>query len=183
MVARKYFPIPCRICGELFTPVIETQTMCSRKCSGVSQRGEQHYLYATGEYGPGRYKDAKGYISVHVGNKTIREHRLVAEKALGKPLPPNAQVHHIDGDRTNNSPDNLVICQDTAYHKLLHRNQEIVNAGGAPGEHLICGSCKKLLPLDSFNRVKRNTAREGRSWECRECEKIRWARNKEALKQ
>jgi hypothetical protein len=51
------------------------------------------------------------------------EHVLIAEKALGKPLPKGAVVHHVDRDSMNNntkSPWNLVVCPDQAYHLLLH---------------------------------------------------------------
>lgn len=58
------------------------------------------------------------------------EHRIVAEKALGKPLPDGAVVHHIDGDRSNNANTNLVICQDNAYHTILHNRQRAYEATG-----------------------------------------------------
>jgi hypothetical protein len=173
MVARKYFPMPCRICGTVFTPVNKGQTMCSRKCAGISISGENHYLYGTGKWGAGRYKDNKGYITTHVKGVKNREHRVIAEKALGRPLPKGAMVHHVDGDRTNNSHDNLVICQDSSYHKLLHANREILDAGGQIGSHLICGGCKKALPLESFAVNRRNVSRYGRNWECRACNSIR----------
>jgi len=51
----------------------------------------------------------------------VYEHILIAEKALGKYLPEGAVVHHIDENGLNNSPNNLVICQDGNYHKLLHQ--------------------------------------------------------------
>ncbi len=45
-------------------------------------------------------------------------YRERAEHALGHPLPPFAVVHHhsYEGNRSQ-----LVICQDLAYHALLHR--------------------------------------------------------------
>lgn len=45
-------------------------------------------------------------------------HRLRAERALGKPLPGKVVVHHADGSKHPNAQ--LVICQDQAYHMLLH---------------------------------------------------------------
>jgi hypothetical protein len=69
------------------------------------------------------------YIKVYAPNhpsvkgKYIYEHRLIAEKVLGRYLPDGAEVHHIDGNGLNNENDNLVICQNCEYHKLLHKRK------------------------------------------------------------
>jgi hypothetical protein len=63
-------------------------------------------------------------------NGYVREHILIAEKALGKPLPPKAELHHHDGNPGNNDPGNLVVCQDNAFHKLLHQRQRALKACG-----------------------------------------------------
>lgn len=39
---------------------------------------------------------------------TLYEHREVMEKTLGRPIRPGYVVHHIDRDRSNNDPANLV---------------------------------------------------------------------------
>lgn len=57
-------------------------------------------------------------------------HVLVAEKALGRPLPRGAEVHHFDEDRSNDAPSNLVICPSRSYHQLLHRRQDALKACG-----------------------------------------------------
>lgn len=62
-----------------------------------------------------------GYIQVHENGKLKMQHIVVAEKALGKPLPPKAIVHHINEDRADNVPSNLVICPDQEYHMLIHK--------------------------------------------------------------
>lgn len=41
--------------------------------------------------------------------------------ALGKSLPTKAVVHHMNEDKLDNRPENLVICPDQAYHMLLHK--------------------------------------------------------------
>lgn len=62
----------------------------------------------------------------------VFEHILVAEGALGRFLPDEAQVHHFDGNRSRNVGGNLVICPDYGYHSLLHRRQRAFAACGDP---------------------------------------------------
>lgn len=71
-----------------------------------------------------------GYIAVAVAGKKTQAHRLIAEVALGRPLPSKAEVHHINGNKADNSHGNLVICPDKAYHKLLHTRSDALNACG-----------------------------------------------------
>ena len=56
-------------------------------------------------------------------NNYVYDHILKAEKALGKPLPLKAVVHH-------HTPEQLVICQDQAYHLFLHQRKRAHEACG-----------------------------------------------------
>jgi len=77
-----------------------------------------------------------------VGARAAYIHRLLAETALGRPLPPGVEVHHADGDPANNSRGNLVLCEDRAYHKLLHQRRRALDASGDP-EWRKCRFCKQ----------------------------------------
>jgi hypothetical protein len=67
---------------------------------------------------------------------------MIAAIALGRPIPKGAEVHHVDGDHANNAPGNLVICQDHAYHMLLHRRQRILAVCGS-ANGVLCRDCRK----------------------------------------
>jgi hypothetical protein len=49
-------------------------------------------------------------------------HRRVAEKLVGGSIFPGREVHHIDGDKTNNRPSNLTIVSK-AKHRVIHRTK------------------------------------------------------------
>lgn len=67
------------------------------------------------------YERPDGYRVIRKNGIMQYEHILLAEKALGRKLPPNAEVHHMNGKKNDNfTPFNLVICPDAAYHMLLH---------------------------------------------------------------
>jgi transposase len=63
----------------------------------------------------GGRREVSGYIYVYApdhpyaNNKAVAEHRLVMEKKIGRHLTPDEVVHHLDGNRKNNDPDNLVL--------------------------------------------------------------------------
>lgn len=54
-----------------------------------------------------RFTDAGGYVRVVIPGRPEFEHRLVMQRTLGRPLRPFETVHHVNGLRDDNRPENL----------------------------------------------------------------------------
>lgn len=75
-------------------------------------RGERHHRWANG-----KMRTSQGYIAVAVpeghhlrqAHGYAYEHQMVAEEKIGRRLLPNEQVHHINGQRDDNRPENLEV--------------------------------------------------------------------------
>jgi len=78
----------------------------------------------------GTFIDQWGYVMVKTSSLPgamayTAQHVLVAEKTLGRPLIRGEVVHHIDGDKQNNDPDNLFVC-NRSIHRAVHRSLEVL---------------------------------------------------------
>ncbi len=69
-----------------------------------------------------------GYIEIMMpehpnarSNGTVLEHRLVAERKLGRYLKKTEVVHHIDEDKTHNVEENLIIFRTNSDHSRFHK--------------------------------------------------------------
>lgn len=112
---------------------------CGERVEGLTTKGRsRRFVHGHNRRGAGRGAKASGrYATVSApghphadGRGQVREHVFVASAVFGGALPPKAVVHHVNGDRWDNRPENLVICEDQKYHMLLHRRQAALEAVG-----------------------------------------------------
>lgn len=64
------------------------------------------------------------HLYLENGNGYI--HRLIASKKIGRPLKSTEFVHHIDGDKTNNDINNLMVFHSNGAHVSYHYGGELI---------------------------------------------------------
>ena len=123
----KNFKGICLNCNKEFetykSPSRKEPKFCSLKCIGESQRGKNNPAY-----NGGKYFDSNGYVVLFMPEhpncgvkKTVLEHRFVMECKLGRYLTEEECVHHIDFNKSNNEPSNLMLFKNNSEHIKFHK--------------------------------------------------------------
>ena len=63
------------------------------------------------------------------GKYDVKKHRKIMEEALGRKLLPTEDVHHINGIRNDNRPENLMVMDHLEHLKLhwkLYKESEVM---------------------------------------------------------
>jgi len=122
--------VVCDYCGKEFNKKpgdITEHNYCCRDCQLKdigrlnlgSVRSEETKVKISeshiGDKNPA-YRDGRSYYKLR-GKKV---HIQIAEEMLGRPLLPDEVVHHIDLDRHNNDPSNLMV-MTRSEHARLHQ--------------------------------------------------------------
>jgi len=111
----------------------------------------------------GRTVTSKGYVLVKMPGHPLAdcrgyvyEHRLVAERMIGRSLLPGEQVHHRDGNKANNDPTNLEVMTSWSHHAVRHRTRSDKRMPGEPNPNVscACGCGEIFTQFDQFNRPR-----------------------------
>jgi hypothetical protein len=118
-----------------------------------------------GKWKGGRSIASNGYVLIRVGVEhplaDVRgyayEHRLVATQKIGRPLLPGEIIHHINGDKQDNRPDNIEVMPSIKHHMAHHRKRADLRDPDAPNPLVLCAcGCGTQFPrYDTENRPRR----------------------------
>lgn len=135
MVLLRKAQVKCQVCGKVIlkrkSRVHEHNFCCPMHLRQWNAQRLSHYnrtknpMNRPGGVLAARIKRGRQLRGTGEG-KTYRkwlgrhEHRHVAEAKIGRPLRAGEVVHHLDGNKLNNTPSNLVVLSSQAEHCKAH---------------------------------------------------------------
>lgn len=119
---RKYADKECPNCGETFRPYRATSKYCSKACKWANNGGRNKKPVTW-------WKNQKGYIEGRIwladGTQIrVKQHRWIVEGILGRPLEASEDVHHINGVKDDNRPENLQVLEHGEHAKVTNSERE-----------------------------------------------------------
>ena len=113
----------------------------------------------------GRTIASNGYVLIKMAGHHLAdvrgyayEHRIVAETKIGRRLRSGEQVHHLNGRKTDNRPENIEVVASRAAHAIQHRHVGLERRLPEEPNDLIecaCGCGTTLLRFDRWLRRRR----------------------------
>jgi len=174
----------CNICSRSFK-VDNYRRLSAKFCSIICRskwQSQNIVLNKHPGWKGGRIRHSEGYMLIKQPNHPfankggyLPEHRLILEKLLGKFIDPQKfHVHHIDGVKTNNSTNNLLLLSPLEHYRI-EKGWKIIDGIWWK----TCGFCKRFLKTEG-NFYKRTTGQYVS--QCIECCALIYEQKKEKQK-
>lgn len=135
-MTQSYVLKECPICGRAFKPCKPTSVTCSARCRNV------HTSRKTAEKRSQKLLEKSSDASGYTKRNGRHQHRIVAEAMLGRPLLSSEIVHHKDGNKRNNNPENLEVMTQSEHCKKHFRKHIECSVDGCERPHVANGLCR-----------------------------------------
>lgn len=152
--------LTCDCCGKEFRtyPCYDKRMRKHRFCSKACEADFNSLKNTRESWSGGWLNRTTGYIYVKIDGKNVPEHKLVMERLIGRQLLPDEVVHHINGVKTDNRPENLRLMKN-GEHSALHAEQNrMLNIGR---KCLCCLKVKKIHARGLCERCYHKSAANG----------------------
>jgi hypothetical protein len=144
----------CRECGGTNNIAASPTAKYYGLCHSCRYKGNRNPKWKGG-----KFTDCDGYVRLNSmwdhprANPAgqVYEHIVVAEKMIGRSVAPYEIVHHLDGNKQNNHPDNLDILSSTAEHNKIHNHYKNLDGATSCNGGKICIIPKpdKIIKVES----------------------------------
>lgn len=146
---RRQREVICDYCGKIFSRQVcydkrnNKHIFCCKECEAEFRK----FNNSVEEWRGGHISKTTGYKYIRINGKDVGEHDLVIMKFLGRELREDEVVHHIDGNKLNNSMENLVVMSRREHAQLHNSRGKSVKACARCGKERVihgrglCSSC------------------------------------------
>ena len=112
----------CPQCGNIFRPKSKRSKYCSRACAWINNGGhnKKQETWWTNSHG---YREGRIWLSEGIQIR-VKEHRFIMAGILGRSLHPWEDVHHLDGNKSNNAIENLLLISHGDHSRQTNSERE-----------------------------------------------------------
>ena len=128
---------------------------CNRLCKNAYDKENRRGIDAP------NFKDGSTFYEQRkIDGKKVNLHRYLAEQRLGRKLSPDEVVHHVNGNKKDNRPENLMVMSKTEHYRL-HSNERWSCPDSRKGCHgaVLFGTWMTVREIAEATKLSKSTIR------------------------